>query len=490
MVIETNTKKSPSLLDAILPVLFLMILLVSFAIVYEDESTPNQVALIFAAAFAPFIGIKNGYSWKEMEQGMIETIKVSMQAILILLTVGSLIGSWIISGTVPSMIYYGVQIMSPDYFYITSCIVCAMLGLSIGSSWTVAGTLGIGLIGIATVLDVSLAITAGAIISGAYFGDKLSPLSETTNLAAAVTRTDLFNHIQHMLWTTVPAILVSLSIFLFLGLTNKSNIVISDILILQDQLNNNFKISPVMLIPLLALFYMARKKVPALLTLLIGTFLGCLFAITFQMEMIFEKQETTDLNAVALIFRELMNALFIGFESSTGNQAYDDLISKGGMVNMMSVVGLVITAMAFGGAMSKAGLLERLIRAPLSKVESTGGLIATTVGTCIGTNAIASDQYLSIVLPGQMLIEPYKERKIKAVNLSRTLEDSGTLTSALFPWNTCGAYMAGTLGISTLTYAPFAFFNYLCPLIAITYGVVKFAVPTDEKKSESLEAQS
>ena len=274
MVIETNTKKSPSLLDAILPVLFLMILLVSFAIVYEDESTPNQVALIFAAAFASFMGMKNGYSWKEMEQGMIETIKVSMQAVLILLTVGSLIGSWIISGTVPSMIYYGVQIMSPDYFYITSCIVCAMLGLSIGSSWTVAGTLGIGLIGIATVLDVSLAITAGAIISGAYFGDKLSPLSETTNLAAAVTRTDLFNHIQHMLWTTVPAILVSLSIFLFLGLTNNSNIVISDILILQDQLNNNFKISPVMLIPLLALFYMARKKVPALLTLLIGTFLG------------------------------------------------------------------------------------------------------------------------------------------------------------------------------------------------------------------------
>jgi NhaC family Na+:H+ antiporter len=421
---------------------------------------------------------------------MIETIKVSMQAVLILLTVGSLIGSWIISGTVPSMIYYGVQIMSPDYFYITSCIVCAMLGLSIGSSWTVAGTLGIGLIGIATVLDVSLAITAGAIISGAYFGDKLSPLSETTNLAAAVTRTDLFNHIQHMLWTTVPAILISLSIFLFLGLTNNSNIVISDILILQDQLNNNFKISPVMLIPLLALFYMARKKVPALLTLLIGTFLGCLFAITFQMEMIFEKQETTDLNAVALTFRELMNALFIGFESSTGNQAYDDLISKGGMVNMMSVVGLVITAMAFGGAMSKAGLLERLIRAPLSKVKSTGGLIATTVGTCIGTNAVASDQYLSIVLPGQMLIEPYKERKLKAVNLSRTLEDSGTLTSALFPWNTCGAYMAGTLGISTLTYAPFAFFNYLCPVIAIIYGVVKFAVPTDEKKSQSLEAQS
>ena len=260
-MVKNSTKiKSPTLLDALLPVAFLLALLVSFALVYKDESTPNQVALLFSAAFACFIGMKNGYTWKEMEHGMIETIKVSMQAVLILLTVGSLIGSWIISGTVPSMIYYGVQIMSPDYFYITSCLVCAFLGLSIGSSWTVAGTLGIGLIGIATVLDVSLAITAGAIISGAYFGDKLSPLSETTNLAAAVTRTDLFNHIQHMLWTTVPAILITLTVFLFIGLTDNSTIVIDEIINLQNQLDQNFNINPIMLIPCLFCFIWQGKK--------------------------------------------------------------------------------------------------------------------------------------------------------------------------------------------------------------------------------------
>ena len=484
MVNNSTEIKSPTLLDALLPVTFLLILLVSFALVYKDESTPNQVALLFSAALACFVGMKNGYTWKEMEQGMIETIKVSMQAVLILLTVGSLIGSWIISGTVPSMIYYGVQIMSPDYFYITSCLVCAFLGLSIGSSWTVAGTLGIGLIGIATVLDVSLAITAGAIISGAYFGDKLSPLSETTNLAAAVTRTDLFNHIQHMLWTTVPAIFIALTVFLFIGLTDNSTIVIDEIINLQNQLDQNFNINPIMLIPLLVLFYMARRKVPALLTLLIRTILGCLFALFFQLETIFEAKTATNISYLSSVFKEIMNALFVGYQSSTGNAAYDALISKGGMVNMMSVVGLVITAMAFGGAMNKAGLLERLIRAPLSRVKSTGGLISTTVGTCIGTNAIASDQYLSIVLPGQMLLQPYQSRKIKIINLSRTLEDAGTLTSALFPWNTCGAYMAGTLGVATLTYAPFAFFNYLCPILAIIYGVANFSVPNEDLKPE------
>ena len=232
---------------------------------------------------------------------------------------------------------------------------------SIGSSWTVAGTLGIGLIGIATVLDVSLAITAGAIISGAYFGDKLSPLSETTNLAAAVTRTDLFNHIQHMLWTTVPAILITLTVFLFIGLTDNSTIVIDEMINLQNQLDQNFNINPIMLIPLLVLFYMARRKVPALLTLLVGTILGCLFALFFQLETIFEAKTATNISCLSLVFKEIMNALFVGYQSSTGNAAYDALISKGGMVNMMSVVGLVITAMAFGGAMNKAGLLERLI---------------------------------------------------------------------------------------------------------------------------------
>ena len=246
--------KKPSLLDAIIPVISLISMLAGTVYLFGlDSFGPNQVALILAAAIAAVIGIKNGHTWREIERGMIETISMSLQAILILLMVGALIGAWILSGTVPSMIYYGVQLMSPDYFYLTACLVCALLGFSIGSSWTVAGTLGIGLMGIAAALDLSLPMSAGAIISGAYFGDKLSPLSETTNLAAAVTSNDLFDHIQHMLWTTVPAILITLLIFFVLGLGNNSGVVIEDIINLQNAMDQAFHISPIMLIPLFVL---------------------------------------------------------------------------------------------------------------------------------------------------------------------------------------------------------------------------------------------
>ena len=275
MVESTQAIKSPSLLDALIPVVALISMLAATVYLFGlDSFGPNQVALILAAAIAAVIGIKNGHTWREIESGMIQTISMSLQAILILLMVGSLIGAWILSGTVPSMIYYGVQIMSPDYFYLTACLVCALLGFSIGSSWTVAGTLGIGLMGIAAALDLPLSISAGAIISGAYFGDKLSPLSETTNLAAAVTSNDLFEHIQHMLWTTVPAILITLTIFFFMGLGNSSSVVIADIVNLQNAMNDAFYISPLMLIPLFVLLTLAIKKQPALSTLIWGTVLG------------------------------------------------------------------------------------------------------------------------------------------------------------------------------------------------------------------------
>ena len=275
--------KSPSLMDALIPVVVLISMLAGTVYVFGlDSFGPNQVAMILAAAVAAIIGIKNGLTWQEIESGMIDTIKMSLQAILILLTVGSLIGAWILSGTVPSMIYYGVALMSPDYFYLTACVVCALLGLSIGSSWTVAGTLGVGLMGIAAALDLSLAISAGAIISGAYFGDKLSPLSETTNLAAAVTNNDLFDHIQHMLWTTVPAIVITLTLFFFLGIGSSANVIPENIAELQKAMRQTFYISPLMLGPLLLLLTMAVKKSPALPTLVCGTLVGCIFAIIFQ----------------------------------------------------------------------------------------------------------------------------------------------------------------------------------------------------------------
>ena len=478
MTESSRILKKPSLIDALIPVIALISMLAGTVYVFGlDSFGPNQVALILAAAIAAAIGIKNGLTWREIEKGMIETISMSLQALLILLMVGSLIGSWILSGTVPTMIYYGVALMSPDYFYLTACLVCALLGFSIGSSWTVAGTLGVGLMGIAVALDLSPGISAGAIISGAYFGDKLSPLSETTNLAAAVTSNDLFDHIQHMLWTTVPAILITLTIFFFMGAGSSSNVVISDIVALQTAMDNAFTINPFMLGPMILLLVMAVKKQPALSTLICGTVAGCVFAAVFQWHAVIALADDTSLSATAAGFKGLLSAMFLGYNSVSGNESLDALLSKGGMSSMLTTVGLVINAMAFGGAMARTGLLARLVEAALSRVKSAGGLITATVGTCIGTNILAADQYLSIVLPGQMFIEPYKERKLKSINLSRTLEDSGTLTSALVPWNTCGAYMFATLGVSALYYAPFTFFNLLCPIIAIIYGYALIAVP-------------
>jgi NhaC family Na+:H+ antiporter len=477
--------KKPSLLDAITPVVILISMLAGTVYVFGlDSFGPNQVALIMAAAVAAMIGIKNGHSWKEIERGMIDTISVSLQSLLILLMVGALIGSWILSGTVPSMIYYGVQLMSPDYFYLTSCLVCALLGFSIGSSWTVAGTLGIGLMGIAAALDLSLAASAGAIISGAYFGDKLSPLSETTNLAAAVTSNDLFEHIQHMLWTTVPGFLITLVLFFALGIGSGANLVIDDIEILQAAMQEAFNISPIMLIPMILLLTMAVKKLPALSTLICGTLAGCLFAAVFQWDTVIALANDSSLNEGAAVFKGLFSSMFLGYSSDTGNASLDALLSKGGMSSMLTTIGLVINAMAFGGAMRRTGLLERLVEAALSRVKSAGDLIIATVGTCIGTNLLAADQYLSIVIPGQMFVKSYEERDLNTINLARTLEDSGTLTSALVPWNTCGAYMSATLGISTFMYAPFALFNIICPIIAVIYGYSQIALQQHRPASE------
>jgi NhaC family Na+:H+ antiporter len=411
---------------------------------------------------------------------MIDTISVSLQSILILLMVGALIGSWILSGTVPSMIYYGVELMSPDYFYLTACLVCALLGFSIGSSWTVAGTLGIGLMGIAAALNLSLPISAGAIISGAYFGDKLSPLSETTNLAAAVTSNNLFNHIQHMLWTTIPAFIITLVLFFVMGIGSNSNLVITDIEVLQAAMQDTFTINIFMLAPLALLLIMAVKKLPALSTLICGTVAGCLFAAVFQWDVVIALAADSSLSAGAAVFKGLFSAMFLGYNSITGNEALDTLLSKGGMSNMLMTVGLVVNAMAFGGAMRITGLLERLVEAALRRAKSTGDLIVATVGTCIGTNVLAADQYLSLVIPGQMFVKSYENHDLSTLNLARTLEDSGTLTSALVPWNTCGAYMSATLGVSTFMYAPFAFFNILCPIIAIIYGYASIGIAKSE----------
>ena len=471
----------PSLIDALIPPVFLVCMLSATAHVFDaDAMGPNQLVLILSAAVASIIGKKNGMLWEDIETAMVRQIAISLQPVLILLIVGAMIGSWMLSGTVPAIIYYGVDLLSPSYFYISASLVCAILSFSIGSSWSVAGTLGIGLMGIAMAMGLSLPISAGAVISGAYFGDKLSPLSDTTNLAAAVTGNDLFEHIQHMLWTTVPGFLIALCIFFFLGIENSPTIAVDEINNFQFAMAETFAIHPLALMPFLFMLLLAAKKIPVLPALLCGTLVGALFAILFQWDVVITLANDQTLNDGASIFKGLLHAMFFGYHSGTGNASMDVLLSKGGMESMLPTIALMIAAMTFGGAMMGTGLLKRLLSATLQRIKKTGDLVLTTVGTCIGTNILVADQFLSIIIPGQMFANAYENQKLKPVNLSRTIEDSATLTSALIPWNTCGAYMTATLGVSTFHYAPFAFFNFICPVIAVFYGYTNIAVPKIE----------
>ena len=373
------------------------------------------------------------------------------------------------------MIYYSLLILDPSIFYSASCIICALIALSIGSSWTVAGTVGIALIGAAAGLGMSLEITAGAIISGSYFGDKMSPLSETTNLAPAVAGTDLFGHIGHMIWTTFPSIVITLILFTVIGFNIDTSNTSSNLEITLQLLSENFSINVFMLVPVIMLLIMANKKFPPIPTILTGVILGILIALIFQQGAISSLSRETESNALTL-FKGIWITLFDGFALNSGNDTLDNLMTRGGMSSMLSTVWLVLCAMVFGGVMEKTGLLQRLVDHALSFAHNTGTLIATTIATCIGANIITSDQYISVVLPGRMYKLEYQSRKLDPRVLSRTLEDAGTITSPLIPWNTCGAYMSATLGVATIAYLPFCFFNIINPFVALIYGFLNIKV--------------
>ena len=373
------------------------------------------------------------------------------------------------------MIYYSLLILDPSIFYSASCIICALIALSIGSSWTVAGTVGIALIGAAAGLGISLEITAGAIISGSYFGDKMSPLSETTNLAPAVAGTDLFGHIGHMIWTTFPSIVIALILFTVIGFNIDTSNTSSNLEITLQLLSENFSINVFMLVPVIMLLIMANKKFPPIPTILTGVILGILIALIFQQGAISSLSRETESNALTL-FKGIWITLFDGFALNSGNDTLDNLMTRGGMSSMLSTVWLVLCAMVFGGVMEKTGLLQRLVDHALSFAHNTGTLIATTIATCIGANIITSDQYISVVLPGRMYKLEYQSRKLDPRVLSRTLEDAGTITSPLIPWNTCGAYMSATLGVATIAYLPFCFFNIINPFVALIYGFLNIKV--------------
>ena len=474
----SNQHKNPTMLDAIAPIVVLIIMLSFSVYLYGDDSSygANQIALILSASIAAIIAIKNGYTWKEVETGIVKGIGMGMRAILILLAVGALIGTLIMSGTVPAMIYYGLNILSPSIFYFTACVICAIASLSIGSSWTVAGTLGVALMGIATGLGLSPSVTAGAIISGAYFGDKMSPLSDTTNLAPAIAGTDLFSHIRHMVWTTGPSLVIALIIFLIMGLNSNAEGNADGLALIQSTLQNTFNISVVSFVPIVVIFVLAYKKMPAFPTILIGALLAGLFSIILQPEVVSNFVNQPELPNSLTLLSGVWTALHSGFVLESGVPMVDDLLTRGGMASMLNTIWLVVCALTFGAVLETAQLLNKIVEKVLTFANSTGSLIVTTIATCIGINIIAADQYISIVLPGRMYRAEFKRRKLAARNLSRALEDSGTITSPLIPWNTCGAYMSASLGIATFSYLPFCFFNLVNPIIAIIYALLRIKI--------------
>lgn len=444
--------RAPKLWEAWIPVVALVVMLAVTIMVFDG---PVQIPIALAAAVAGLVSWKTGRSWKEIEQGITQGIAIAVPAILILMVVGVMIGLWVSSGVVPMMIYYGLKVLNPSWFLAASCLICCVVSLATGSSWTTAGTVGVALIGVGSGLNIPLPMVAGAIVSGAYFGDKLSPLSDSTNLAPAVAGAELFEHIRHMIYTTAPALGIALIAYLVLGFFNGAKEGSTEgmdelltTLSAQYQFHWSLLLAPILVIG------MAAMKVPALPALLAGALVGGGLAWGIQ--------------GVGL--GDLLNIAQEGYVAETGIESVDELLSRGGLIPMMWTVCLILCALAFGGALESAGMLSVLAESALKLAHSTGSVIFVTLATCIGMNVIAPDQYLSIIMPGRMYREAYRKRGLHPKNLSRCLEDAGTLSSPLVPWNTCGAYMMSTLGVHPFAYLPFAILNWVTPMISAFYG--------------------
>ncbi len=462
--------------QALLPVAALIFFLALNIKLYGGEP---HISLVLGTVVAAIVGISLGYSWKSIEEGMVNGIVIALKAVLILLIIGILIGVWIASGVVPLMIYYGLKLLTPEIFLIAACLICSVVSLATGSSWTTAGTVGVALIGVGQGLGLHLGMVAGAIISGAYFGDKMSPLSDTTNLAPAVAGSELFDHIRHMTYTTVPGLVIALVLYAVLGLTvsSKGESSSGEIALILDTLESGFNLSPLLFLPPLLVFVMVIYRIPALPALLGGAALGGILGMVFQ---------GMTLGGVFSVAKD-------GYAAATGVSDVDALLSRGGMIGMMNTIALILCAMSFGGVMEKTGMLMVLANAILKMAKSTGSLVASTVATCVAMNIIAPDQYLSIVVPGRMYRDAFEKANLHPKNLSRCLEDAGTLTSPLVAWNTCGVYMFGALGVSPFVYLPFAFLNLTTPLISIFYGYTGWTMAPLESKSRltpKAEAQS
>lgn len=475
--------KRPSFLLALLPIVVLITLLFSNIKIWEDNSIagPNQMALIFATVIAGIIAASLRVKFKTMRKFMVKNISDSMPSILILLMIGALSGSWMVSGIVPTLIYYGMDLLNPEIFLVATLLIASVVSMATGSSWTTIATIGVALLGIGTVLGFSPPMIAGAIISGAYFGDKLSPLSDTTNLAPAMAGTDIFTHIKYMLITTTPTYIITIIIFLVLGFYHHNVPGGQGILEMKDALSSTFNISLwLLVVPLILIFVIVRKK-PPLPSLFLGTILGGVGAIIFQHDLIMrlgEEGGSYFYNSYKVVIESFFGAVNI----PTGNKALSELLSTSGMHGMLDTIWLIITAMAFSGMMESAGLLVRIAEAIIRIAKSTGSLVLSTVASSIFMNLTASEQYISIVVPGRMFAKIYRRKGLKPELLSRSLEDGGTVTSVLVPWNTGGVVNSTVLGVPTLSYLPYAFFNLISPIMSVLIAYLNIKIRHYSKK--------
>ena len=456
-----HEKINISLKESLFPIILLIMFLSFNVYVYGDDAMggSNQFILLVGAAAGIALGIYKGFKFSNMMSQVAENLKSVTGAIVILLFVGALSGTWLISGIIPSMIYYGLKILHPSIFLPACLVICAIISIATGSSWTTSATVGIALIGISKAIGIPVEMSAGAIISGAYFGDKLSPLSDTTNLAPAISGSDLFTHIKYLTITTIPTITISLLIFIILNFYMVSSGP-TDNTVLLEAISQTFNITPLIFIVPLIVIILIIKKTPPIIALFTGTIMGAIFALIFQQDILIQLSNSNTLTFEGA-YSAIVNSITIDTNIESGNSELNDLFKSGGMIGMMNTIWLVISAMVFGGVMESIGALKTITTSLLNLGKSTFSLFASTAGSCLAINLTTSDQYLAIVIPGKMFEKAFKEKNLAPENLSRTLEDTGTVTSVLIPWNSCGAYQSGVLGVSVLDYFFYAIFNWL-----------------------------
>ncbi len=445
----------PSFAGALFVIIFLVVAMSTQIFILHSNWT-THITLILVTTVAAVVALMSGFTWEDIQEGILYGCEIAMLPMLILMLVGVLIASWIAAGTIPTLIYYGLLVLSPKTFLLSVAIICSVASLATGSSWTTGATFGVAFMGIGAGLDIPAAMTAGAVISGSIFGDKMSPLSDSTNLAAGVAEADLFDHIQSMIYSTGPALLISLVLYYFLGLRFSASVIDqAKINIILDGLKNNFYVSPIAFIPPVLVIVLAVKKFSGLAVMIIAAIVGSAFAMIFQ----------------GFGLAEMLNFLQNGYVSDVGIAEIDALLSRGGLQSMMWTISLGFVALSFGGLLEKTRMLEVLLEKIKGLVKTTGGLVTTHVVSSIFVNIFSASQYMAIIIPGRMLVPVYKEKNILPQVASRVCEDSGTVTSPLIPWGLCGVYFAGVLGVPTMSYFPYVFLSFLAPAVTILLGV-------------------